>query len=656
MPDWFYRTVSRPLLFCLPPTLSRTVALGVMGMLGRRRLGRMVIDFLGHMQPDLRLRQQIHGFNFDSPVGIGSAVDGDCRATAALARFGIGFIEVGPITLTPHVPDKPMERRLAQQALWLPEPAENPGATAWRTKLRRIRLYRPSDGLPELVRLTWLAQTPAREGLEQFMAIRLELFPPPRNGWVLALPDTWTAEERREVLRAVVEQGHLLNPNMLLFLSISADLPMDEADTLVGILTTRPSPGVLVEAALREGEGRLLGLPGRAAALRTVQHLRQRWGDNLAIIGGGVHEPEDALHLVEAGADLVLVDAGLIYSGPGLPKRVNDVLLCRTLATTPKAAALESRPPVPQMAWFWTTLLGVSMFAGGILALVIAATRVVLPYDEAFVNLSRTELAAVNPRLLAFLTHDRVSLAGTMIAVGVLYLQLSLNAIRYGLHWARLTILCSSFAGFASFFLFLGFGYLEPFHTFVTVVLFQFLLFALYSNLGEPVILKPPNLREDWRWRANQWGQFLFVLHGVILLVAGLTISYVGITQVFVHEDLEFMHTTAAELGKASPRLLPLIAHDRATFGGMLIATGITVLLPALWGFRQGDAWLWWGLLGGGGAAYTAAIGVHLVVGYTNWLHLLPAFGGAALLAVGLMLSYPFLCGDPQQKRPPLAA
>jgi len=267
-----------------------------------------------------------------------------------------------------------------------------------------------------------------------------------------------------------------------------------------------------------------------------------------------------------------------------------------------------------------------------------------------------TELAAINPRLLAFLTHDRVSLAGTMIAVGVLYLQLSLNAIRYGLHWARLTILCSSFAGFASFFLFLGFGYLEPFHTFVTVVLFQFLLFALYSNLGEPVILKPPNLREDWRWRANQWGQFLFVLHGVILLVAGLTISYVGITQVFVHEDLEFMHTTAAELATASPRLLPLIAHDRATFGGMLIATGITVLLPALWGFRQGDAWLWWGLLGGGGAAYAAAIGVHLVVGYTNWLHLLPAFGGAALLAVGLLLSYPYLCGEPQQKRPPLVA
>ena len=555
------------------------------------------------MHPDPRLRRQVHGFSFDSPVGIGCAVDSDCRATAALARFGVGFIEVGPITLALHVPDKPMERRLAQQALWLPDPAENPGVTAWRTKLRRLNLNRASDGLPELARLTWLAQTPASEALEQFVAILLELGP--RNGFVLALPDTWTIEERREVVRAVVERGHLLNPNLLLFLSISADMPMDEADTLVGILTAHSSPGVLVDAALREGEGRLLGLPGREAALRTVQHLRQRWGDNLAIIGGGVHEPEDALYLVEAGANLVLVDAGLIYSGPGLPKRVNDVLLCRTLATTPKAAALEPQPPFQQMAWFWTTLLGVSMFAGGIIALAIAATRVVLPYDEAFVNLSRTELAAVNPRLLAFLTHDRVSLAGTMLAVGVLYLQLSLNAIRYGLHWAWLTILCSSFAGFASFFLFLGFGYLEPFHTFVTVVLFQFLLLPLYSNLGEPVILKPANLREDRSWRANQWGQFLFVLHGVILLVAGLTISYVGITQVFVHEDLEFMHTTAAELAKASPRLLPLIAHDRATFGGMLIATGIAVLLPALWGFRQGDAWLWWGLLGGGGARRT---------------------------------------------------
>src|SRR5688572_21856546 len=63
--------------------------------------------------------------------------------------------------------------------------------------------------------------------------------------------------------------------------------------------------------------------------------------------------------------------------------------------------------------WVWIALLGFGMVIGGCLAWIVAATRVVLPYDEAFVGLSRAELEAVNGRLLAFLAHDRVTLSGT---------------------------------------------------------------------------------------------------------------------------------------------------------------------------------------------------------------------------------------------------
>src|SRR5205807_179710 len=103
-------------------------------------------------------------------------------------------------------------------------------------------------------------------------------------------------------------------------------------------------------------------------------------------------------------------------------------------------------------------------------------------------------------------------------------------------------------------------------------------------------------------------------------------------------EDLEFMGTTADALAAVSPRLLPLVAHDRASLGGMLIAGGLAVLLPALWGYRQGHRWLWWALLAAGTAGYAAAIGVHLVVGYTSLWHLAPAFAGAAAFLAGLAL------------------
>jgi len=76
----------------------------------------------------------------------------------------------------------------------------------------------------------------------------------------------------------------------------------------------------------------------------------------------------------------------------------------------------------------------------------------------------------------------------------------------------------------------------------------------------------------------------------------------------------------------------------------MLLASGWVFLLPTLWGFRRGSAWLWWTFLIAGLAAYAAAIGVHFSVGYMSLGHLFPAFGGLALFLLGLILSYPFLC------------
>src|SRR6185295_19338102 len=141
------------------------------------------------------------------------------------------------------------------------------------------------------------------------------------------------------------------------------------------------------------------------------------------------------------------------------------------------------------------------MLFGSLLALVIAATRVVLPYDEAFVGASRAGLLAINPKLLAFMAHDRVSLAGTMVAIGVMYVGLSVFGVRRGLHWAQQSVFISAFTGFASFFSFLGFGYLDTFHAFVTVSLLQLLLLGVHCRLGTFTPDVPPLMRENRAWR-----------------------------------------------------------------------------------------------------------------------------------------------------------
>lgn len=639
MPDWSYRTVFRPVLFRLPAETARDLCLGVMGTLVRLPLGPACIDLLGHMRPPERLARSFLGLLFATPIGLGAGIDPTAFALPALARFGFGFLTVGPITLEPYEGGSTIERRMQQQAIVYPDPPPNSGLAAVTGRLARMG----SLSSPLVAQLTCSSETPPDKAGDECVRM-VEALAPHVQLFALmtvtrAAEAGWSAEQWREHVQGVLEAGRAATPPRPILLGVPPDLPDEEIERRIAPALEIGVAGVLLSGGVRVETGRMTGLPAREPTLRMVRCLRQRWDRGLFLLAsGGVHEPAHALELFAAGADLVQIDSGLVYSGPGLPKRVNDVLLC-TLPVEETTAG-----PAAETSWFWALLLGISMLVGGLLALAIASTRVVLPYDETFSGLSREQLAAANDRLLAFMAHDRVSLAGTMIAIGALYVPLSLFGIRRGLHWAQVAVLASAFAGFGSFFLFLGFGYLDPFHAFVTAILFQFLLLALHARMSAPAQQLLPSLREDWRLRLALWGQLLMVVQGAVLLVAGLVIAFVGITSVFVKEDLEFMHTSADALAAVSPRLLPLIAHDRASFGGMLIAVGLAVLLPALWGWREGSAWLWWTLLLAGSAGYTAALAVHLAVGYTNVGHLLPAFAGFAFLLLGLALSYPHLC------------
>jgi dihydroorotate dehydrogenase len=648
MPDWFYRTVSQPVLFRLPAKSARSLALGFMGGLSRLPLGSRVIDFLGHMRADKRLRQSFIGIDFASPLGLGPWLDTRAQALVALARFGFGFLEAGPVTLEGKRSAASFERLDESEALWFKEPLDALSLDEAKARFAKAA----KQEVPLIIRLGCAEGTSRRQVIEEQARLIQELAP---NAALFslttlskALAEGWSQEEWREYLQAILRgaqespepRPYSYGPRPLL-LCIAADegervAPFIEETMKAGI------SGLVVDGSVAaESGGRIVGRPVKEHALELLRFLRQRFGSAPFIIAsGGLHEPADALELKSAGANLVQADSGLVFTGPGLPKRTNDAFLFE--ATRSLSEPLEAQR-LPQLTWFWTTLMGAGMIFGSLLALVIAATKVVLPYDEAFVGLTRDGLNALNPRLLAFMAHDRVTLAGTMVAIGVMYVGLSVSGIRRGLHWAQQSVFLSAFTGFASFFLFLGFGYLDTFHAFVTGSLLQLLLLGVHARLGSYVPESAPDLRTDWKWRWSLWGQLLLVIHGFALLAAGAAISFVGITQVFVHEDLEFMQTTAEALRSANERLVPLIAHDRATLGGMLLASGWVFLMPALWGFRRGSVWLWRTLLVAGLAAYAAAIGVHYAVGYKGMKHLLPAFGGLALFLAGLILSYPFM-------------
>src|SRR5262245_16851228 len=148
MPDWFYRTGSRPVLFRLSAERARDFALGVVGLLVRLPLGGAVIDFLGHMRADPRLARTVAGVTFPAPVGLGPGLDARAVALPALARFGVGFLEVGPVTLAGSAGAAPLERRADQEAVWAPEPRASLSLAEATARLREAR----ASGVPLVVR------------------------------------------------------------------------------------------------------------------------------------------------------------------------------------------------------------------------------------------------------------------------------------------------------------------------------------------------------------------------------------------------------------------------------------------------------------------------------------------------------------------------
>lgn len=181
--------------------------------------------------------------------------------------------------------------------------------------------------------------------------------------------------------------------------------------------------------------------------------------------------------------------------------------------------------------------------------------------------------------------------------------------------------------GFGSFLSYLGYGYLDTWHGVATLVLLPLFVLGLvrsYSLLPRPAPLRSlprPAARSPWA-SAFRVGRACLLLTGVGMILGGATIMAVGMTTVFVPQDLQFMGLLADDLRGLNPRLVPLIAHDRAGFGGGLCATGIATLFCA-WCVRPSES-LWQMLCFSGTAGFATAIGVHPAVGYNDLSHLAP--------------------------------
>ncbi|WP_258103236.1 hypothetical protein [Marinoscillum sp. MHG1-6] len=284
---------------------------------------------------------------------------------------------------------------------------------------------------------------------------------------------------------------------------------------------------------------------------------------------------------------------------------------------------------------------GLILILSGLLVIAQSLSGHFLPHDTEFIGLSASELWKYNEgRINLFMFHDRVAFGGSIIAVGALYMWLTEFPLRNGEPWAWFLLLISGIVGFGSFLTYLGYGYLDSWHGLSTLLLLPFFILGMvrsYTLLDNKSFKDLLGQSEKINLKTRYGlGKALLLFTSLGLVAGGLTIMTVGMTTVFVPQDLAFMKITVCGLDEVNENLIPLIAHDRASFGGGVATIGLLFFFS----IRRAKATinLRQIVFIAMTAGFGCAVGVHFVVGYTDLIHLLPAYAGMVICYLGLIL------------------
>jgi dihydroorotate dehydrogenase len=619
MPDWTYHPFFKPLLFRLPPEDARALTLALLAIQAKTVVGRRVFRLFGHGPPPPEVAVQAMGLTFPAPVGLGPGIEIDGTAVPVMQHLGLGFVTVGPAGADEIGRRSDVEplRISERRALVRSDQAAAPSVS----KLAERIAAAPELSIPVGIAVRGdvvAALRAATEGASYFV------LPPIDDPGVL------------EAARAATRKP--------LVLRLSPDWDDRKIDEIVARAAALGINGFVAVAGtacpLLPG-GELDGPFLLPRALAVTERVSKR--GHVVIGAGGVERPEEALQLLAAGAKLVELYAGLVYAGPGLPGRILHVVEDRALVRPAPATVVEPEPTT-RFGWQLCAFTGLVLIGAGLFAIALAATVKLLPYDVTYLGMTMRDLCDRNGcRIVHFLAHDRVSFGGSIISVGALYIGISAGPLRRGAAWAWWTLLVSGVLGFASFLTYLGYGYLDVWHGRATLALLPIFIAGLLLTWrtiegprGPGAIVRGG--APAWRWSPAGLGRLLVAFSAFGMIAGGLVIMFVGMTRVFVPQDLEYMGTTLEALRELNPRLVPLIAHDRAGFGGGLCSGGVIVMLTLLRGIRPGAKGLWYALLIAGSIGFATAIGIHPIVGYTSFIHLLPAYAGAITFLIGIAL------------------
>lgn len=344
-----YRSLIRPVLFRInPEKIHHLIGYGL--KLAFRIPGMSWLSHKLFCMKHPLLEREVFGLKFPNPVGVAAGFDKNANLYEELGQLGFGFVEVGTITPKPQ-PGNPKPRlfRLpADKALINRMGFNNLGLDQAISQLQGRKTSLPIGG-----NLGKNTLTPNEKAVDDYALLFEKLFP-----WVdyfvvnISCPNITDLRELQnqdalmEILTRLQKINHQQTSPKPILLKVSPDLNQQQLDEVIDLVKKTGIAGVVaVNTTIRRehlqtpalkidqiGKGGLSGKPLHNKALEVIRYLAEQSGKSFPIIGvGGISSVDDALRMLDAGADLIQLYTGFIYEGPKLARRINKAILKKIL-------------------------------------------------------------------------------------------------------------------------------------------------------------------------------------------------------------------------------------------------------------------------------------------------------------------------------------
>ncbi|MBP7080816.1 MAG: quinone-dependent dihydroorotate dehydrogenase [Rhodocyclaceae bacterium] len=324
-------TLARPLLFALDP--EHIHELTIRGLSCASSLPSISLGRQFTAKP-----VTVMGLEFPNRVGLAAGLDKNAMAVDGFAAMGFGFIEAG--TVTPRAqsgnPKPRMFRLTKQQAIINRMGFNNVGVDQFLINLAKRR-YKGILG----INIGKNATTPIENANDDYLTCLDKVYS--RASYItvnISSPNTKNLrqlqgeDELNRLLSALkTRQSKLAQTHgkyVPLTLKIAPDLDAQQISQICDALKRHQMDGVIatnttlgregVESSPFAGEaGGLSGAPLKKKSTQVVTALTAKLAGEVPIIAvGGILNGDDAAEKIKAGASLVQIYSGLIYSGPAI--------------------------------------------------------------------------------------------------------------------------------------------------------------------------------------------------------------------------------------------------------------------------------------------------------------------------------------------------